>query len=67
MPTRCAAYAEQQSRKGEDEGDGDGDGDDRLGGSYVWVDTVGWDDAELRDDLTFRDILRFIGEHPRVY
>ena len=26
----------------------------------VWVDTVGWDDAEIDDDQTFRDILTFI-------
>jgi len=28
--------------------------------SPVWVDTVGWDDAECEDDETFKDILRFI-------
>ena len=32
---------------------------DKLG--MVWVDTVGWDDAELRDDNTFKEILSFIG------
>ena len=26
----------------------------------VWVDTVGWDDAEIGDDQTFREILTFI-------
>ena len=26
----------------------------------LWVDTVGWDDADLQDDTTFKDILRFI-------
>jgi len=29
----------------------------------VWVDTVGWDDAECEDDETFRDILRFIDKY----
>ena len=29
----------------------------------VWVDTVGWDDAECDDEETFKDILRFINEH----
>ena len=24
----------------------------------VWVDTVGWDDAECEDEETFKDILR---------
>ena len=33
---------------------------DKLG--MVWVDTVGWDDAELRDDNTFREILSYIGK-----
>lgn len=35
------------------------DNADKIG--TVWVDTVGWDDAELRDDNTFKDILSFIG------
>ena len=26
----------------------------------LWVDTVGWDDAEIGDDQTFREILTFI-------
>ncbi len=29
----------------------------------VWVDTVGWDDAECEDDETFKDILRFIDKY----
>lgn len=29
----------------------------------VWVDTVGWDDAECEDDDTFKDILRFIDQY----
>ena len=29
----------------------------------VWVDTVGWDDAEMEDEETFKDILRFISKH----
>ena len=29
----------------------------------VWVDTVGWDDAECDDDDTFKDILRFINQY----
>ena len=29
----------------------------------VWVDTVGWDDAECEDDQTFRDILTFINKY----
>ena len=29
----------------------------------VWVDTVGWDDAECDDEETFKDILRFINDH----
>merc|ERR1712106_6415 len=29
----------------------------------VWVDTVGWDDAECEDEETFRDILRFINKY----
>lgn len=28
----------------------------------VWVDTVGWDDADLEDDSTFKDILGFIND-----
>jgi len=30
----------------------------------VWVDTVGWDDAECEDEETFKDILRFINKSP---
>ena len=29
----------------------------------VWVDTVGWDDAECEDDQTFKDILIFINKY----
>lgn len=29
----------------------------------VWVDTVGWDDADLDDDHTFKEILNFIGQN----
>jgi len=29
----------------------------------VWVDTVGWDDAECEDDQTFKDILKFINKY----
>ena len=29
----------------------------------VWVDTVGWDDAECDDEETFKDILRFIDQY----
>jgi len=29
----------------------------------VWVDTVGWDDAECEDDQTFKDILMFINKY----
>jgi len=29
----------------------------------VWVDTVGWDDAECEDEETFKDILRFIDKY----
>jgi len=29
----------------------------------VWVDTVGWDDAEIGDDQTFREILTFIDKY----
>ena len=29
----------------------------------VWVDTVGWDDVDLSDDGTLKDILRFINEN----
>ena len=29
----------------------------------VWVDTVGLDDADLEDDSTFKDILRFINDN----
>jgi len=29
----------------------------------VWVDTVGWDDAECEDEETFKDILRFINKY----
>ena len=29
----------------------------------VWVDTVGWDDANCDDEDTFKDILRFISQH----
>lgn len=29
----------------------------------VWVDTVGWDDAECEDEETFKDILRFISDY----
>ena len=29
----------------------------------VWVDTVGWDDAECEDDQTFKNILRFINKY----
>ena len=29
----------------------------------VWVDTVGWDDAECEDDQTFKDILGFINKY----
>ena len=29
----------------------------------VWVDTVGWDDEDVEDDKTFRDILRFIDKY----
>ncbi len=55
------------SSSGEDENDhsndeGGGGSDSSSSSSYVWVDTVGWDDAELRDDVTFKEILRFIGE-----
>ncbi|TRY74925.1 hypothetical protein TCAL_07510 [Tigriopus californicus] len=28
----------------------------------VWVDTVGWDDADLDDERTFKEILNFIGQ-----
>ena len=29
----------------------------------VWVDTVGWDDADLEDDSTFKQILGFINDN----
>ena len=29
----------------------------------VWVDTVGWDDADCEDDQTFKDILMFINKY----
>ena len=29
----------------------------------VWVDTVGWDDAECDDEETFKDILRYINQY----
>ena len=32
-------------------------------GGQVWVDTMGWDDAEVEDEETFKDILRFINKH----
>ena len=32
-------------------------------GGDVWVDTMGWDDAEVEDEETFKDILRFINKH----
>ena len=28
----------------------------------VWVDTVGWDDADLEDENTFKNILRYLKE-----
>ena len=34
--------------------------DDHDNQEPVWVDTVGWDDAEIGDDQTFREILTFI-------
>jgi len=27
----------------------------------LWLDTVGWDDKDLRDDDTFRSILKYLG------
>ena len=29
----------------------------------VWVDAVGWDDAEVEDHETFKNILKFIDRH----
>ncbi len=29
----------------------------------VWVDAVGWDDAEVEDEETFKNILKFIDKH----
>lgn len=48
MTTKCAKYTDRHSHSPDDD--------------IVWVDTVGWDDADLRDDSTFKDILRFIGK-----
>ena len=46
MTVRCEKYTVKEARK-----------DDP-----VWVDTVGWDDADLEDENTFKNILRYLKE-----
>ena len=46
MTVRCDKYNVKEGRK-----------DDP-----VWVDTVGWDDADLEDENTFKNILRYLKE-----
>jgi hypothetical protein len=46
VTVRCETYIVKEGRKGEP----------------VWVDTVGWDDADLDDENTFKSILKFINE-----
>ena len=46
VTVRCDKYTVKEGRK-----------DDP-----VWVDTVGWDDADLEDENTFKNILRYLKE-----